>query len=71
MSELLYMYGEMDWRVRPLIFTIKSWAKNCSLTKDIAGPWITNFALSLMVLFFFQQLQILPSLDLLQSCASK
>ncbi|XP_011503747.1 PREDICTED: poly(A) RNA polymerase, mitochondrial [Ceratosolen solmsi marchali] len=70
MSELLYMYGEMDWRVRPLIFTIKAWAKNCSLTKDTAGPWITNFSLSLLVLFFFQQLKILPPLDLLQSCAN-
>lgn len=71
MSELLYMYGEIDWRVRPLIFTIRKWAQCLKLTtKNIPGPWITNFSLSLMVLFFLQQKKILPPLNLLKSYAS-
>ncbi|XP_020290192.1 poly(A) RNA polymerase, mitochondrial-like isoform X2 [Pseudomyrmex gracilis] len=67
MSELLNIYGEIDWRVRPLVTVIRKWAKNQKLTSDSPGPWITNFPLSLLVLFYLQQKNILPSLKQLRS----
>ncbi|KAJ8679579.1 hypothetical protein QAD02_015366 [Eretmocerus hayati] len=66
MSELLYIYGEIDWRLRPLTFTIRKWAERCKLTRKTPGPWITNFSLSCMVIFFLQQKGLLPSLDMLR-----
>ncbi|KAG5311863.1 PAPD1 protein, partial [Pseudoatta argentina] len=66
MTELLNLYGEMDWRIRPLVITIRAWAKNQELTFDVPGQWITNFPLTLLVLFFLQQKKILPSLKMLK-----
>lgn len=71
MSELLYLYGELDWRVRPLIFTIRMWAQCVQLTNSSPGSWITNFSLTLLVLFYLQQKKILPSLQELVKHASK
>lgn len=71
MSELLYLYGEMDWRVRPLVLMIRRWAKDQGITCDSPGSWITNFSLSLLVLFYLQQKNVLPSLRLLRTHASK
>ncbi|KAL1132679.1 hypothetical protein AAG570_010631 [Ranatra chinensis] len=65
MSELLYLYGELDHRVRPLVFAVKQWAQACGLTSNVPGRWITNFSLALLVLFYFQRVKILPSLDAL------
>nr|XP_012233915.1 PREDICTED: poly(A) RNA polymerase, mitochondrial isoform X1 [Linepithema humile] len=70
MSELLNFYGEIDYRVRPLVIVIRKWAKNQEITSDSPGPWITNFSLSLLVLFYLQQKNILPSLTTLISCAT-
>ncbi|XP_012058147.1 PREDICTED: poly(A) RNA polymerase, mitochondrial [Atta cephalotes] len=67
MTELLNFYGEMDWRIRPLVITIRAWAKSQELTFDVPGQWITNFPLTLLVLFFLQQKKILPSLKILKS----
>lgn len=66
MSEMLYLFGEIDARVRPLIFFIRRWAEEWKVTRVIRpGPWISNFTLSCLVLFFLQQLKppILPSID--------
>ncbi|XP_046741864.1 poly(A) RNA polymerase, mitochondrial isoform X2 [Diprion similis] len=71
MSELLYLYGEIDWRVRPLIFTVRIWAKYTQLTNNSPGCWITNFSLTLLVLFYLQQKKILPSLQKLVQFADK
>ncbi|KAG7210331.1 hypothetical protein KM043_011869 [Ampulex compressa] len=70
MSELLYLYGQIDNRVRPLIFTIRKWAERSEITHKNPGPWITNFSLSLLVLFYLQQKQILPTVQKLRSYAS-
>lgn len=70
MSELLSLYGEVDWRVRPLVTVIRKWAKSQEITSDIPGHWITNFSLSLLVLFYLQQKHILPSLKTLKSYAT-
>ncbi|XP_018302048.1 poly(A) RNA polymerase, mitochondrial isoform X2 [Mycetomoellerius zeteki] len=71
MTELLNLYGEMDWRIRPLVIVIRVWAKNQELTSDIPGHWITNFPLTLLVLFFLQQKKILPSLKILKLYSSR
>lgn len=69
MSELLYIYGSFDWRVRPLVFTIRFWAQSVNLTSTSPGAWITNFSLTLLVLFFLQQQNILPPLTRLYKLA--
>lgn len=65
MSELLYIFGNFDYRVRPLVFTIKMWANQNNLTNDTPGRWITNFSLTLLVLFYLQQEQIIPPIQML------
>lgn len=67
MSELLYMYGEIDERVRPLVFAIRRWASLVGLTNPSPGRWISNFSLTCLVIFYLQQLSppILPPLNLL------
>ena len=71
MSELLYMYGELDNRVRPLIFTIRLWAKEQGLVVDQRPtPYLTNFMLTLMAIFFLQNhYKILPPLNELRRLA--
>lgn len=71
MSELLYLLGEIDHRVRPLIFCVRQWA----ISKGIIQPYptlsISNFGLTCLVIFFLQQLSqpILPSVQHLNSVA--
>ncbi|XP_004425313.1 PREDICTED: poly(A) RNA polymerase, mitochondrial [Ceratotherium simum simum] len=70
-SELLYIYGALDSRVRALVFSIRCWARAHSLTSSIPGAWITNFSLTIMVIFFLQRRSppILPTLDYLKTLA--
>lgn len=70
-SELLYIYGSLDSRVRALVFSVRCWARAHSLTSSIPGAWITNFSLTVMVIFFLQRRSppILPTLDSLKSIA--
>ncbi|XP_064112875.1 poly(A) RNA polymerase, mitochondrial-like [Macrobrachium nipponense] len=67
MSEMLYLYGCMDPRVRPLVFTIRSWAKDRHMTSPFAGRWITNFSLTLLVLFYLMRTSppVIPPLQTL------
>ncbi|XP_017086763.1 poly(A) RNA polymerase, mitochondrial [Drosophila eugracilis] len=71
MSELLYIFGEMDNRVRPLTFCIRRWAQTCGLTNPSPGRWISNFSLTCLVMFFLQQLRqpILPTIGALVKAA--
>ncbi|KAK1338679.1 hypothetical protein QTO34_019336 [Cnephaeus nilssonii] len=70
-SELLYIYGALDSRVRAMVFSIRCWARAHSLTSSIPGAWITNFSLTMMVIFFLQRRSppILPTLDYLKTLA--
>ncbi|XP_018414230.1 PREDICTED: poly(A) RNA polymerase, mitochondrial [Nanorana parkeri] len=72
-SELLYIYGNIDSRVRPLIFALRCWANVHGITKSVSGHWITNFSLTAMVLFFLQKRNppVIPTLDELQNLADK
>nr|XP_042913656.1 poly(A) RNA polymerase, mitochondrial isoform X1 [Parasteatoda tepidariorum] len=54
MSELLYFCGEVDSRIRPLIYAVKKWARETDITKSSPGSWFTNFSLTLLVVYFLQ-----------------
>ncbi|KAJ8926100.1 hypothetical protein NQ315_009957 [Exocentrus adspersus] len=73
MSDFLYIMGELDDRVKPLIFTIRKWAKEVGLTNMSPGRWMTNFSLTLLVLAFLQKppnsQPVLPSLNALVKLA--
>ncbi|XP_068438018.1 poly(A) RNA polymerase, mitochondrial isoform X2 [Clinocottus analis] len=70
-TELLYLYGELDPRVRHLVFTVRCWARAHGVTSSIPGAWITNFSLTIMVMFFLQTRSppIIPTLDHLRDLA--
>ncbi|XP_056155684.1 poly(A) RNA polymerase, mitochondrial [Lampris incognitus] len=70
-SELLYLYGQLDQRVRCLVFSVRCWARTHGITSSIPGAWITNFSLTVMVLFFLQRRStpIIPTLDHLRDLA--
>ncbi|XP_075068119.1 poly(A) RNA polymerase, mitochondrial [Mixophyes fleayi] len=72
-SELLYIYGNIDSRVRALVFALRSWARVHGITSSIPGHWITNFSLTTMILFFLQKRTppVIPTLDQLKSLAGK
>lgn len=65
MSELLYLYGEMDCRFRPLVTAVRHWAAWARLTDIVPSPRITNFTLTLLVVFHLQRCSppILPTLN--------
>ncbi|XP_074049166.1 poly(A) RNA polymerase, mitochondrial isoform X2 [Macrotis lagotis] len=70
-SELLYIYGSLDSRVRALAFSIRCWARQHALTSSIPGAWLTNFSLTIMIIFFLQKRSppVIPSLDYLKNLA--
>ncbi|NWT57668.1 PAPD1 protein, partial [Erythrocercus mccallii] len=72
-SELLYIYGCLDSRVRALAFTVRCWARVHGLTNSAPGTWITNFSLTMMVMFFLQRRSppIIPTLDQLKELADE
>uniref|UniRef100_A0A8C5QGT2 Mitochondrial poly(A) polymerase n=1 Tax=Leptobrachium leishanense TaxID=445787 RepID=A0A8C5QGT2_9ANUR len=72
-SELLYLYGNCDPRVKPLVFTLRCWARVHGVTSPIPGAWITNFSLTTMILFFLQKRNppVIPTLDQLKGLAAK
>lgn len=65
MSELLYMLGQIDDRVRVLAIFVKEWAEANDITNLSPGHWFTNFSLTCLVVFFLQQLEqpILPPIN--------
>ncbi|XP_072307224.1 poly(A) RNA polymerase, mitochondrial [Eucyclogobius newberryi] len=71
-TELLYLFGELDPRARALVFTVRCWARVHGITSSIPGAWITNFSLTIMVVFFLQRRSppILPTLDRLRELAA-
>ena len=72
MSALLYLWGNLDERVRPLVFVIRKWAKENDLVHELRPTsFFTNFPLTLMVIFYLQTKTILPPLSRLKELASK
>lgn len=72
-SELFHIFGELDDRVRPLVFLVRRWAQEIQLTSKTRTYAITNFQLTCIVLSFLQQLNepILPTVPELVSKARK
>ncbi|XP_009323782.1 PREDICTED: poly(A) RNA polymerase, mitochondrial, partial [Pygoscelis adeliae] len=72
-SELLYIYGCLDSRVRALVFSVRCWARVHGLTNSVPGTWITNFSLTMMIMFFLQKRSppIIPTLDQLKELADE
>ncbi len=71
MSDLLFMMGRLDDRVRPLAFAVKKWARRQGLVNDVRPtPYFTNFTLTLLVLFYLQcKPRILPTFQRLHDLA--
>lgn len=65
MSEMFYTFGELDKRVRPLVFYIRAWAKEFDILATFPSPGLSNFMLTCLVIFFLQRLPkpILPPSD--------
>lgn len=65
MSEILYTFGELDERVRPLLFYIRGWAKSFDVIATFPQMGVSNFMLTTLVIFFLQTLPkpILPPSD--------
>jgi DNA polymerase sigma len=71
-SRLIRAYMDLDERVRPLAFTLKSWSKRTRIHNPSGG--LTSYALYLLLIFFLQTRHlhssrpcILPNLQLYQN----
>ncbi|XP_064594868.1 speckle targeted PIP5K1A-regulated poly(A) polymerase-like [Liolophura sinensis] len=64
-TKLLKFFCNVDPRVRPLVFALRYWGKLKEVsTNPVSGPRLTNYALSLLVVFFLQNTQppVLPTM---------
>lgn len=71
MSALLYSLGALDPAGPALAVSVRRWAAAVQLTQPHPGRWITNFPLTLMVLFFLMTQKILPTFRCLLECAGR
>ena len=63
MSKLLWSLSSYDNRVASLVFVVRRWAREASITQSTPGPWFSNFQMTLLVLFYLQSVDILPKLN--------
>ena len=73
MSCLLHLWGSTDWRVRPLVATVRWWAREHRLVKEMRPTqYFTNFTLTMLVVCYLQQKhQMLPSYSTLVDRATQ
>lgn len=62
-TELVKFYVSMDTRFKTLMIILKYWMYKCKSRKVIQ---ITNYSLSMLVIFFLQQLKLVPTVIELQ-----
>ena len=86
MSCLLHLWAETDWRVRPLVATVRRWARANGLVREVESvpyypecendqarptPFFTNFTLTMLVVCYLQSVHMmLPSVLQLQARAT-
>lgn len=52
-THLLFMYSQLDWRLRPLALVVKLWAQHHNIN-DAKNMTISSYSLVLMVIHFLQ-----------------
>ena len=64
-TNLIKKYVAIDWRVKPLVLSIKHWVKSRKLTNTHRGD-LNSFGFTLMIIHYLQSLSppILPILDI-------
>ena len=62
---MLYCYSQLDYRVRPLVLSIKRWAKNNKIN-EARLQTLSSYTLSLMVIHYLQAGVSPPVLPCLQ-----
>lgn len=67
MSELLYECCQRSPSLRPLVFAVRTWACAAGIRANGAGPWPSNFTLTLLVMYFLQSQSLLCPISQLSS----
>lgn len=71
-GHILWILNHWDARVSPLVYTLRIWAAhNNVVSAKKPSPFITNFCLVVMIIFFLQTEKILPPLQLLQNMSGE